>query len=144
MHVPISDVPDATLRRKPGLRVPRRRYRRVNDEYPPYSISHLCLSLDYCSYRSVFYDAAQCRHSQRKRRSSAGHDRLGSTPSAVATGSYRPELIDNCCAAGWSKICLKIGLGQLQHLRSVPGHKREVAERYGNSPTSASSCSAAK
>jgi hypothetical protein len=51
---------------------------------------------------AYFDDVARCRHSQRRHRSAAGHDRFGSTPSAVAPGSYQPELIDNCCAAGGS------------------------------------------
>ena len=53
------------------------------------------------SYRSASDDAGQGRHSQREHRSAAGNDRFGSTPSAVATGSYQPELIDNCSAVGW-------------------------------------------
>jgi hypothetical protein len=68
--------------------------RRVHDEYPPYSISYLCHSPGYFSCRRVFDDLAQCRRSQRQHGSAAGHDRLGSTPSAVAT-AYRPELIDS-------------------------------------------------
>src|ERR1700745_3075949 len=69
--------------------------RRVHDEYPPDSISYLCHSPGYCSCRSVFDDLAQCRRSQRQHGSAAGHDRFGSTPSAVAT-AYRPELINRC------------------------------------------------
>ena len=62
-----------------------------------------CHSLSYCSYRSVSDDVKQCRHSQCQLRSATRIDRFGSTSSAaVATGSYQPELIDNCCAAGKS------------------------------------------
>ena len=61
-----------------------------------FTISYLCHSLGYCSYRSVSDDVARGRHSQRQHRSAARNDRFGSTPFAVATGSYQPELIDNC------------------------------------------------
>jgi hypothetical protein len=54
----------------------------------PYSISYLCNSHGYCSYRGVSDDVKQCRHSQRQLRSAARNDRFGATPSAVATASY--------------------------------------------------------
>jgi hypothetical protein len=66
----------------------------------------ICHSLGYCSYRSVYDDVTQCRHSQRQLRSAAGNDRFGSTPSTVAASPYRPELIDSCCSVRWqSKSC---------------------------------------